>query len=85
MFGDEESSEAHAVITQAHRWVNKNSPVRHEFLVVDAEIIGCKFWVRIDRSRNDTGGATMQWEALDTVHEFPMRLMRTLTDFLHSR
>jgi len=85
MFENEASPEAHAVITQACRWVNKNSPVRHEFLVVDAEITGCKFWVRIDRFCNDGDGAAMQWEALDTVHKFFVGLMRTLTDFLHLR
>ena len=85
MFGNHELAEAHAVITEAHRWVNKDSPVQHEFLVVDAETAGGKFWVRIDRSRNDRGGPTMRWDALDTVNEFFWGLMRTRSDFIHSR
>jgi hypothetical protein len=69
MFNSDELREAHAIITAAHRWTDKKSAVHHEFLVVDAEMDGSKFWVRIDRSRKDKGGATLRWEAHDTVHE----------------
>ena len=70
MFGNQEIAEAHVVITDACHWVNKSSPVRHEFLVVYAKMAGYTFWVRIDRSRTGKGKATMQWDALDTVSEF---------------
>ena len=90
MFGNQEIAEAHAVITDAHHWVNNHSPLRHEFLVIDAKMAGCTFWVKIDRSRTGKGKPTMRWDALDTVSVFFFfflggGVMRTHSDFLHSR
>jgi hypothetical protein len=65
------SPAAYAFITEAIRFQNRNSDVRHEIFVVKASMGKEKFWVRLDRSRQGQQVSTFVWEAWDTVSNNP--------------
>lgn len=72
MFGDDVAqtcAECFATITDVVRYVDDNSWVNHELVVVEAQLNETKFAVRIDRSRGQGGTlhVALKWKAMDTV------------------
>lgn len=75
MAGDELWPVAFAQITKVTKYKDRASYVRHEFLVIDAQLNNKKFWVRFDRSRTDRKSDSNIWEAMDTVRPSHLHIL----------